>query len=341
MDHEFKIKCINKIQYLITKFQLQLEFKTYIETSSMCKFDMITLGHTKIKDILKYEIEFQNVLGNKTILSHCNGLINITLPKDKQEILPLMNLLQSEFYNQCPGLLKIALGENINGAMIVGNLSLWKHVLIAGETGGGKSICMHCFINSLIYNCDPSDVKMILIDRNRVEFTLYENIKYLLRPVIYELNEAEKTLSWLVTEMKSRYHLFSQNKCRDIESYKKKGNHLPYIVVFIDEFQIITLNSDKAEKNLIELFTQSRKAGIHLVIATQKPTTDVITPLIKANIPTRIAFSVGSHYDSQTILGQPGAEKLNKKGDMILKDEDGYEEYKEPFYQKRKLKEMY
>jgi DNA segregation ATPase FtsK/SpoIIIE, S-DNA-T family len=191
----------------------------------------------------------------------------------------------------------------------------------------------------LIYNCTPQDVKLVLIDPLRVEFSFYNNLKHLQHPIIYDIGEAEKVLKKLVDEMEERINIIYQNGCRDIIALRKKGVKLHSVVVFIDEFQNITLSKDHPNANgyIQTLASQARKAGIHLIVATQKPSAKVIDTAIKANFPTRIAFKVSSHDDSITILDTTGAEKLNGKGDMLLWDEDGLQRIQGAFISEEEI----
>lgn len=322
VNHEFKEQCVKQIIFIKRKCNLDFQLRTYTETSSLCKFDL-TPGNSKIKDITKYEDEFQSVLGDKTSIQSNNGLISILVPKPNREVLELSKVLYSNFFRNCPGLLKIAVGEDTDGRMVIGDLTKWVNLLVAGEPGGGKSIFLHCAINSLIQTYEPSFVRLFLADSKKVELTRYENIKHLYTNVCCSITEIYCGLSKLVKEMNNRYDLFKKFKCRDIKTYQSKIGEMPFIVVIVDELANIILKSKEIEELLVSLAQMGRAAGIHLILATQKPSSDIITPLIKANVPTRIAFSVASHYDSMTILDCSGAEKLNKKGDMLLKDEDG------------------
>ncbi len=317
-----KMNLAFQIQNIIMRFELDLTFHTYRETSSYCIYDMLPM-YSRIKDITKYEDEFQSLIGPETMLVPEKGFISIIVPKQNREIVPLVKILKDKFFGNCPGILKIALGENLKGGYVVGDLEKFIHILIAGESGSGKSLFLHTVIASLFYSCNTSILKFVLMDLNKSEFSVYENIAYLERPVVYNETQAKHALKWLIDEMKRRFDLFKNSGCRNIQSYNSKHHSIPYIVVIIDEFQNLTLRNKDIEKDIVELISQARKVGIHVILSTQKPSADIVTPLIKSNMPTRIAFSVPSHYDSQVILDEPGAEKLSKKGDMLLKDEDG------------------
>ncbi len=310
---------IKKIKYLITQNKLKVKFKTYIESEAYIKFE---LEGTVNKN---FENELRGLLGFNVSVTNENGYVNIIFRNPNFNELQLLEFLNSDFFNNRKEILKFALGENVNGERIIGDLEKMIHLLVAGETGSGKSVCLHNIINSLVYGNDTSILRLVLMDLKRNEFVCYESLGHLLRPVVYTKEVALKVLKFLTEEMNKRFDLFRENKCRNIKTYNQKNEPIPYIVVIIDEFQNLILKTKEAENYIIDLATMARSAGIHLVLSTQKPSADVVTSLIKANIPTRIAFNVSDHYDSQVILGVSGAEKLNKKGDMLLKDEDGIE----------------
>lgn len=320
-DRRFKQECIDRIYHVIRKFNLGLRLHAYTETSSLSKFDLFSYG--RLSEIKRLEDEFQSMLGEKTTIESSNGYVNIIIPKPRKDILDLSDILNSNFYRTCPARVKIPLGECADGGYIIGDLDEWVHVLVAGETGGGKSVLLHTMIASLIHGYSPEEIKFVLIDLKHVEFTFYEDISYLQLPVIYDSENALNGLKWLVNEMDKRFKLFKQHRVRDISAYNDRVGNLHRIVVIIDEYANLILTNKESEKELIKLAQMARAAGIHLILSTQKPSKEVVTPLIKANIPTRIALSVSSHYDSMVILDQTGAEKLNGKGDMILKDDTG------------------
>ena len=213
----------------------------------------------------------------------------------------------------------IALGKNISGKSIVGDLSSMPHLLIAGTTGSGKSVCINTIILSLLYRHTPERCKFILIDPKMLELSTYEGIPHLLCPVITEAKKAASVLGWVVKEMESRYRLMTKEGVRNIDGYNAKHKlPMPYIVVVVDEMSDLMLVAGKEIENYIQKLSQmARAAGIHIIMATQRPSVDVITGTIKANFPTRISFQVTSKIDSRTILGEQGAEQLLGKGDML------------------------
>ena len=215
--------------------------------------------------------------------------------------------------------LPIALGKDISGLPITGDLSSMPHLLIAGTTGSGKSICINTIILSLLYKHPPDKCKFILIDPKMLELSTYEGIPHLLCPVITEAKKAASVLGWVVKEMESRYRLMTKEGVRNIDGYNTKHKlPMPYIVVIVDEMSDLMLVAGKEIENYIQKLSQmARAAGIHIIMATQRPSVDVITGTIKANFPTRISFQVTSKIDSRTILGEQGAEQLLGKGDML------------------------
>ena len=215
--------------------------------------------------------------------------------------------------------LPIAVGKSISGSPIISDLSSMPHLLIAGTTGSGKSVFIHTIILSLLYKLTPEKCKFILIDPKMLELSTYEGIPHLLCPVITEAKKAASVLGWVVKEMESRYRLMTKVGVRNIDSYNEKNKiSMPYIIVVVDEMSDLMLVAGKEIENYIQKLSQmARAAGIHIIMATQRPSVDVITGTIKANFPTRISFQVTSKIDSRTILGEQGAEQLLGKGDML------------------------
>ena len=214
----------------------------------------------------------------------------------------------------------MALGKSISGTPVIGDLTSMPHLLIAGTTGSGKSVCINTIIISLLYKLNPNICKFILIDPKMLELSSYEGIPHLLTPVITDSKKATAALGWTVKEMNNRYKLMSKVGVRNIDGYNLKHKlKMPYIVVVVDEMSDLMLVAGKEIENYIQKLSQmARAAGIHIIMATQRPSVDVITGTIKANFPTRISFQVSSKIDSRTILGEQGAEQLLGKGDMLF-----------------------
>ena len=248
-----------------------------------------------------------------------SNTVGIELPNNFRENVYLSEIIDNSDFKKKDTKLPIALGKNISGKPIVGDLASMPHLLIAGTTGSGKSVCINTIILSLLYRHTPDKCKFILIDPKMLELSTYEGIPHLLCPVITEAKKAASVLGWVVKEMESRYRLMTKEGVRNIDSYNTKHKlPMPYIVVVVDEMSDLMLVAGKEIENYIQKLSQmARAAGIHIIMATQRPSVDVITGTIKANFPTRISFQVTSKIDSRTILGEQGAEQLLGKGDML------------------------
>ena len=248
-----------------------------------------------------------------------SNTIGIEIPNLSRENVYLSEILNNSNFQNKEIKLPVALGKNISGGPIISDLSSMPHLLIAGTTGSGKSVCINTIILSLLYRHTPEKCKFILIDPKMLELSTYEGIPHLLCPVITEAKKAASVLGWVVKEMESRYRLMTREGVRNIDGYNSKHKlPMPYIVVVVDEMSDLMLVAGKEIENYIQKLSQmARAAGIHIIMATQRPSVDVITGTIKANFPTRISFQVSSKIDSRTILGEQGAEQLLGKGDML------------------------
>ena len=246
--------------------------------------------------------------------------IGIEIPNSKREKVFLSEIISNERFNKREIKLPIALGKSISGIPIIGDLFSMPHLLIAGTTGSGKSVCINTIILSLLYKYTPEKCNLILIDPKMLELSAYEGIPHLLCPVITESKKATAALGWAVKEMENRYKLMTSVGVKNIDGYNSKHKkHMPYIIVIVDEMSDLMLIAGKEIENYIQRLSQmARAAGIHIIMATQRPSVDVITGTIKANFPTRISFQVSSKIDSRTILGEQGAEQLLGKGDMLF-----------------------
>jgi len=276
--------------------------------------------------------------------------IGIEIPNEHREMVFLSEILRSEKYDSSKSPLTLSLGKDIAGEPVVADLAKMPHALIAGTTGSGKSVAINTMILSLLYKATPEDVRMIMVDPKMLELSVYEGIPHLLAPVVTDMKDAQNALRWCVAEMERRYRLMAALGVRNVAGYNKKVkdakkagqpitdplykgepdivtgeippppelNTIPYIVVIIDELaDMMMVVGKKVEELIARLAQKARAAGIHLLLATQRPSVDVITGLIKANVPTRIAFQVSSRIDSRTILDQMGAEHLLGHGDML------------------------
>ena len=246
--------------------------------------------------------------------------VGIEIPNELRESVFLKEIVSNEKFKEQNIKLPIALGKSIAGQPLVGDLTKMPHLLIAGTTGSGKSVCINTIIVSLLYKLSPNLCKFILIDPKMLELSTYEGIPHLLCPVITDSKKATSALGWTVKEMNSRYKLMSKEGVRNIDGYNAKHTlKMPYIVVVVDEMSDLMLVAGKVIENYIQKLSQmARAAGIHIIMATQRPSVDVITGTIKANFPTRISFQVSSKIDSRTILGEQGAEQLLGNGDMLF-----------------------
>ena len=258
------------------------------------------------------------------------SLVGIEIPNRTKSLVGLATLLSDDKFQNNQKPLAIALGRNISGQSVFGNLAKMPHCLVAGTTGSGKSVTIHSMITSLLYRNGPDDLKFILIDPKRVELTLYNNIPHLLTPVITDAKKTILALKWAAKEMDRRYDILEAESVRDIESYHNHGggsDRLPYIVIIIDELaDIMSSYPRELESAIVRLAQMSRAVGIHLILSTQRPEVNIITGLIKANIPTRVALKVSSQIDSRTILDTGGAEKLLGAGDMLYSSGDAQPE---------------
>lgn len=255
--------------------------------------------------------------------------VGIEVPNDKKEVVGLKEILASEKYVKSKYKIPFAMGKSISGDVEVSAIEKMPHLLVSGATGSGKSVCINTIIMSILYKHSPNDVKLLLVDPKVVELSIYNGIPHLIMPVITDPKKASSSLFWAISEMEKRYKLFEKHHVRDIVGYKKAQEsddsmeNLPYIVIIIDELADLMMTvGAEVEDYITRLAQKSRACGIHLIIATQRPTVDVITGTIKANIPSRISFAVTSQIDSRTILDAQGAEKLLGKGDMLYQSSD-------------------
>ena len=249
-------------------------------------------------------------------------LVGIEIPNVDKTMVSLREVLDSPDYKKVKGPLPVALGKGVSGRPVAASLAAMPHLLIAGATGSGKSVCVNSIISSLLFSYTPDQLKLLMVDPKMVELTSYNGIPHLLAPVVTDFEEVVGALAWVTREMERRYKLFAEAGARSIDTYNKKmgrrGEQLPYLVVIIDELaDLMMMAPDEVERHLCRIAQMARATGIHVVIATQRPSVDVVTGLIKANFPTRIAFAVTGQIDSRVILDTPGAERLLGRGDML------------------------
>lgn len=256
------------------------------------------------------------------------GYVGIEVPNEEISRVALRDVIESEAFKRARPPLRIALGQDVAGRAVAADLTAMPHLLIAGTTGSGKSVCVNALISCLLLHNTPNDLRLIMVDPKRVELTNYNGIPHLLAPVVVELERVVGALQWVTREMDQRYHKLAQAGTRNIADYNARvvergERRLPYLIVIIDELaDLMMLAPDETERTLTRLAQLARATGIHLVIATQRPSVDVVTGLIKANFPARVAFAVASGVDSRVILDQPGAERLLGRGDMLFQAPD-------------------
>lgn len=315
---------------VITRFELQLAAGVKVSKVSNLAKDLA-------RSLSVISVRIVDVIPGKTV-------IGLEVPNEHREIVRLREVLASKQYNQASSPLSIGLGKDIAGVSKVVDIARMPHLLVAGTTGSGKSVCLNAILLSLLYKATPEQVRMIMIDPKMLELSIYEGIPHLLTPVVTDMKEAANALRWCVAEMEKRYQLMAAMGVRNIAGYNEKVRAaieageaienpiikvppseppvylepLPYIVVLVDEFaDMMMVVGKKVEELIARIAQKARAAGIHLILATQRPSVDVITGLIKANIPCRIAFQVSSKIDSRTVIDQPGAEQLLGHGDML------------------------
>lgn len=273
---------------------------------------------TQLADNLKMNLSAEQIRLEAPIPG--KSTVGIEVPNEQRQTVHFYHLLEHPNFKNADEPLSVALGKDIDGNVIVTSIKAMPHGLVAGQTGSGKSVNINTLLISLLLNYSPEALKLILVDPKMVELTSYQDLPHLLTPVITDAKAATAALKWAVDEMERRFKMFADNHVRDIEGLnQQRGDLMPYVVIIVDELaDLMMVASQAVEESIMRLTQKARAAGIHLIVATQRPSTDVIKGTIKSNIPTRIAFSVASHIDSQTILDSAGAEKLIGKGDMLL-----------------------
>jgi S-DNA-T family DNA segregation ATPase FtsK/SpoIIIE len=256
------------------------------------------------------------------------GFVGVEVPNEEISLVSLRDVMESESFRKVKGKLRLGLGQDVSGKAVAANLGMMPHLLIAGTTGSGKSVCINSIITCLLLQNTPDDLKFVMIDPKRVELTYFNGIPHLLAPVVVELENVVGSLKWVSREMDERYRRFSKEGVRNIAEFNKRmrsiqQSGLPFLVVVIDELaDLMMLAPDETERLITRMAQLARATGIHLVIATQRPSVDVVTGIIKANFPSRIAFAVASSVDSRVILDHPGAERLLGRGDMLFQAPD-------------------
>jgi len=317
-----------KVQLLLNKlrhFKIDGDVVRTYTGPVVTTFEFKPLAHIKVSKILNLQDDLAMALKASTIRIQApvpgKDVVGIEIPNNEIETIYLREILESDIFKNAKSPLVIALGKDIVGKPFVTDLAKLPHLLIAGTTGSGKSVGINDMILSLLYRNSPDDLKLMMIDPKMLEFSIYNEIPHLLTPVITEPKKAIVGLDNMVKEMDRRYKLMSNARVKNIENYNNKypEDKLPYIVVIIDELADLMMTGGKdVEFSIARLAQKARASGIHLIVATQRPSVDVVTGLIKANFPSRISFKVGQKIDSKVILDQPGAESLLGRGDMLF-----------------------
>lgn len=317
-----------KLEATLESFGVRAKVLEVVRGPSVTRYEIQPDVGVKVSRIVSLTDDIALALAAKDIRMEApipgKSAIGIEVPNNEVAMVTMREVMESPAFQDASSKLTITLGRDIAGQTIVGNLARMPHVLVAGATGSGKSVCINGIITSILYKAKPDEVKFLMVDPKMVELNVYNGIPHLLAPVVTDPKRASLALKKVVVEMEKRYELFSKSGTRNIEGYNAmlretmSGAPLPYIVVIVDELaDLMMVAASDVEDSICRLAQMARAAGIHLIIATQRPSVDVITGLIKANIPSRIAFGVSSQVDSRTILDMVGAEKLLGRGDML------------------------
>ena len=319
----------NKLQKTLYSFGVSAKVENVSVGPTITRYELKPAEGVRVSKIANLADDIALSLAAETIRIEApipgKQAVGIEIPNKEKEVVHLRDIIDSNEFKSAKSKLAFALGKNAAGEAIVTDIAKMPHVLIAGSTGSGKSVCINTLITSIIYKSKPSEVKLVMVDPKVVELSVYNGIPHLLIPVVTDPKKAAGALAWAVQEMVNRYHLFAEKNVRDIAGYnealEKEGaeGKLPQIVIIIDELaDLMMVAKNDVEDAICRLAQMARAAGMHLVIATQRPSVDVITGIIKANIASRISFAVTSQVDSRTILDSAGAEKLLGKGDMLF-----------------------
>ncbi|MDD2486799.1 MAG: DNA translocase FtsK [Candidatus Gracilibacteria bacterium] len=315
-----------EIKKTLLQFKIDVDMKGYTVGPTVIQYRLKPSEGVKLNKIENLKKDLVLALKAKSIRIQAPipglGLVGVEVPNENRQVIGIREIIESKEFINAKSNLSLVIGKDINGDYVVGDLSKMPHLLIAGQTGSGKSVGMNGFILSLLYKNSPDMLRMIMIDPKRVELGIYNGIPHLLTPVINEADKALNSLKWGVAEMMRRYDILTQTRSRNIDEYNKKvvkKERLPNIVIIVDELADLMMSGNKkeVENAIVRIAQMARAVGMHLIIATQRPSVDVITGLIKANVPSRIAFTVASLVDSRTILDKMGAEDLLGKGDML------------------------
>ena len=318
------LKNASLLEKTLSDFGVEVKVNQVTVGPTITRYEIQPSPGVKVSKIVNLTDDLALSLAAKSIRMEApipgKSAIGIEVPNEEGQMVGLREVLESDEFKNFESPLAMALGKDIGGKPVIADIAKMPHLLIAGSTGSGKSVCVNTLINSILYKASPDEVKFLLIDPKVVELASYNGIPHLLIPVVTDPKKAANALNWAVVEMNRRYKLFAENQVKDITSYNEKAEEkLPKIVIIIDELaDLMMACANDVEDYICRLAQMARAAGMHLIIATQRPSVDVITGVIKANIPSRIAFAVSSQTDSRTILDLGGAEKLLGKGDMLF-----------------------
>lgn len=327
-DQSDFMQTARKLEATLESFGVRAKVLEVVRGPAVTRYEIQPDIGVKVSRIVSLSDDIALALAAKDIRMEApipgKSAIGIEVPNNEVSVVTMREVMETPTFIDAPSRLSITLGRDIAGTPIVGNLARMPHLLVAGATGSGKSVCINGIITSILYKAKPDEVKFLMVDPKMVELNVYNGIPHLLAPVVTDPRRASLALKKIVVEMEKRYELFSKSGTRNIEGYNKlvadePDKVLPYIVIIVDELaDLMMVAANDVEDSICRLAQMARAAGIHLIIATQRPSVDVITGVIKANIPSRIAFGVSSQVDSRTILDMAGAEKLLGRGDMLF-----------------------
>ena len=333
MDEEIQSTSM-LIEDVLTEFNIEARVTGVCKGPVLTMYEVLPAPGVKLSKITALEDNIALRLATRSlrILSPIPGkqAVGIEVPNRKRAMVGFREIIESADDHACEKALPLYLGKTISGEILTADLTSMPHLLVAGTTGSGKSVCINSMILSLLYRLSPAQCRMIFVDAKIVELKFYDDIPHLLTPVITDPNRALAAMRYCVDEMERRYEVLGKHSSRNIKSYNQKAAEsgmelMPYLVVIIDEFADLMAVSSKVLEGLVARITaKSRAVGIHLILATQRPSVNVVTGLIKSNIPARIAFMAASNVDSRVILDSPGAEKLLGKGDMLYSNSDPF-----------------
>lgn len=320
---------ITKLEQTFANFGIAVKINKVSCGPAVTRYEFTPAPGVKVSRIINLSDDLQLSLAAPSIRVEApipgKAAIGIEVPNAELSGVGLQSILTSPVFQEISSPLRFGLGEDISGNSVAARLNDMPHLLIAGSTGSGKSVCLNCIIMSILFSATPEEVKLVFIDPKMVELTNYNGLPHLMTPVVTDPKRAAAILKWMTVEMEKRYKLFAESGVRDIYAYQEilpeleEAEPMPFIVIIIDELaDLMMISAADVEDSICRLAQMARAAGIHLIVATQRPSVDVVTGIIKANIPSRIAFAVSSQTDSRTILDMGGAEKLLGKGDMLF-----------------------